>query len=151
MAVIDSQKDAAANAVSSANSEANPASKRRSMRVVIDVPVGVFGQNSDGKIFEEKTKTVTVSAHGCLVILKTIIDPQKPALLVNTKTGSEVQCRIAHRKEIEKGVFEIGLDFERPLPRFWGVNFPPEDWNPGDRKKATSPQRPISPITKGLK
>jgi hypothetical protein len=151
MAVIDSQKDAAANGISTANSEANPASKRRSMRVVIDVPVAVFGQNSDGKIFEEKAKTVTVSAHGGLVILKTNIDPQKPALLVNTKTGGEIQCRIAHRKEIEKGLFEIGLEFEQPLPRFWGVNFPPEDWNPVDRKKATSPQKPISPSTKGLK
>jgi hypothetical protein len=151
MAVIDSQKDTTVTGISTANSEANPASKRRSMRVVIDVPVTVFGQNSDGKIFEEKTKTVTVSAHGGLVLLKTNIDPQKPALLVNTKTAAEIQCRIAHRKEIEKGLFEIGLEFEQPLPRFWGVNFPPEDWNPMDRKKATSPQKSISPSMKGLK
>jgi hypothetical protein len=151
MAVIESNKKTVLYGISTANSEANPSNKRRSLRVVIDVPVTVFGQSLDGKIFGEKTKTVTVSAHGGLVVLKTDIDPQKPTLLVNTKTGVEMQCRIAYRKEIEEDLFEIGLEFERPLPRFWGVNFPPEDWNPADRKKPTWSQVPISNLTKGTR
>jgi hypothetical protein len=150
MGVNDSDKKTVLSGISSANSEANPASKRRSMRVVIDVPVTVFGQTSDGKIFEEKTKTVTVNAHGGLIVVKTNIDPQKPMLLVNTKTGSEMQCHIVFRKEIEAGLLEIGLAFERPFPRFWGINFPPEDWNPADRKKAARPQ-PISNPNKAAK
>jgi hypothetical protein len=127
----------------------NQSDKRRSMRVVIEIPVSVFGQNLDGKIFEEKTRTVTVNAHGALVFLEAVIDPQKSVLLTNTKTRMEVRCRIAYRKEIKTGRFEIGLEFTDSLPRFWGINFPPENWDPTERKKPTSPQRPISPLKKG--
>src|ERR1700719_755809 len=150
MAVIDSGKKTVSTGTSSANSEPN-SSKRRSVRVVIDIPVSVFGQDSDGKIFGEKTKTVTVNAHGALVIVKTNIDPQKPVLLQNTKTGAETQCHVAYRKEGERGLLEVGLEFEQALPRFWGINFPPEDWNPADRKRPPRSQTPISNTIKTTK
>ena len=113
--------------------------------------VTVFGQNPTGQIFEEKAKTVTVNAHGALIILKNDVDSQKPALLVNEKTGMEIQCNVVFRKEIEKGRFEIGLEFVSPCPRFWAMNFPPEDWKSVDRKKVTSPYKPVTVPTKGSK
>jgi hypothetical protein len=128
---------------------ARSSSNRRSQRVVIDFPVTLFGQGLDGKIFAEKTNTQTVSAHGALVILKKGVDTERPALLGNPKTQMEVQCRVVHHKEIEKDKYEIGLEFSQPVPKFWGINFPPEDWNPAERKRASSPQRPNSPSTKG--
>ncbi len=150
MTTLDLSEGTPTNRLSTANEGARPSNNRRSVRVTIEFCVTVFGQNSDGKIFAEKTKTVTVNAHGALVVLEAHIDPQKPALLVNTKTGTEVQCRIAHRKETEKSRFEIGLEFASPQPKFWGMNFPPEDWDPADRKKANSPHRPNSPSRKVL-
>ena len=124
--------------------QTNQANKRRSARVAIDFPVMVFGQNSDGRIFAEKTKTMAVNAHGALIELGTRVDPQKPVYLENTKIGSEVQCRIVFQKENRKDKFEVGLEFATPFARFWGMNFPPDDWNPADRKKVTSPLRPVS-------
>ena len=141
---------ATAIGVNTVDGEAPQVNKRRSLRVVIDIPVTVFGQDLDGKIFAEQSKTITVNAHGAIVILETDINRQKPALLMNTKTGAEVQCSIAHRKEIAKGRFEIGLNFVDPNPRFWGMNFPPEDWNPAERKKATSHHVPKSPSPKSF-
>jgi hypothetical protein len=138
-----------ADRMKTADGEARPFNKRRSTRVMIDFPVTVFGQSPDGKIFCEKTRTTTVNAHGALVVLETEIAPLKTALLANTKTGNEVQCRIIYRKEIANGRFEIGLEFANPYPRFWGMNFPPEDWNPAERKKVTSPHKPIHASTKG--
>lgn len=126
-----------------------PANSRRSQRVIIDFPVTLFGQGADGKIFAESTNTQTVSAHGALVILKKDVNAQSPAILGNPKTQMEAQCRVVHRKEIGKDKFEIGLEFTKPIAKFWGINFPPEDWNPAERKKATSPQRPNPPSTKG--
>ncbi len=61
----------------------------------------------------------------------------------------EVQCRVVYRKEIEKGRYEVALEFSKPFPRFWGINFPPEDWNPAERKKAGSPVKQNSTSTKG--
>ena len=130
-----------------ADREARQPNKRRSMRVVIDIPLAVFGQNSHQETFAEKTTTVSVSASGTLIILENDIDPQKPVLLVNTRTKAEVQCRVAHRKEIEKCGLEVGLEFTAPHPKFWGITFPPEDWNPADRKKAT--YTPVSPSRRG--
>jgi hypothetical protein len=109
--------------------------QQRAMRVVIDFPVTVFGHYSDGKIFEESTRTLSVNARGAFLTLSSLIDSQKPALLTNTKTQMEVQCRIVYRKEIQAGQFEIGLEFADPLPKFWDINFPPDDWNPAERKK----------------
>jgi hypothetical protein len=37
---------------------------------------------------------------------------------------------------------EVGLEFSEPVPRFWRITFPPEDWNPADRKLPTAPQMP---------
>ncbi len=124
---------------------------RRSQRVVIDFPVSIFGQGLDGKIFAETTNTLTVNAHGALILLKKDVDSEKPALLSNPKTQMEVQCRVVYRKEITKDRYEIGLEFAKPFPRFWGINFPPEDWNPAERKKAASPQKANAPSTKGQK
>jgi PilZ domain len=151
MATTNIEKRITGNRSSLLDGEANQSGKRRSLRVVIDIPVTVFGQNLDHKIFAEHANTVTVSAHGASVILNTDIDPQRPALLQNTKTGAEAQCRVAHRKELGKGRLEIGFEFERPLPRFWAINFPPEDWNPADRKKPMSTHQPTSTPTKGMK
>ncbi|HVA94694.1 MAG TPA: PilZ domain-containing protein [Candidatus Dormibacteraeota bacterium] len=135
VATLDLPERAMANPIRTVDEQVRQIKNRRSTRVVIDFPVTIFGQDLDGKIFVEKTKTMTVSAHGAQVRLEKDIDRQKPALLVNTKTGTEVQCRIVYRKEIPKRGFEVGIEFVDSYVKFWGMNFPPEDWNPADRKK----------------
>jgi hypothetical protein len=43
--------------------------QRRSERVLLDVPVVVRGESIDQIAFEEETFTVTVNAHGALLML----------------------------------------------------------------------------------
>ena len=43
--------------------------QRRSERVLLDVPVVVCGESVDQLAFEEETFTVTVNAHGALLML----------------------------------------------------------------------------------
>jgi hypothetical protein len=107
--------------------------KQRGTRVVINFRVDVFGKDLDGKIFAEKTTTMTVNAHGAVISLRTSIDSQNPVLLANPKTGMEAQCRVAFQKD-RKDQLEVGLEFIKPYPRFWGMNFPPDDWNYAERK-----------------
>jgi hypothetical protein len=151
MRALDHVKEPAVNKVSNGEGEARPASNRRSSRVVIDIPVTLFGQSSDRKMFKEQAKTLTVSAHGALVSLKADVDPQRPVLMANPRTGMEVQCRVANRKSTKDGGSEIGLEFANPLPKFWGIHFPPEDWDPAERKRATSPARPVDSSERGSK
>jgi hypothetical protein len=129
--------------------DANPANKRRSQRVMIDIPVTISGLLLGGKDFVETTKTVIVNAHGGLITIASKIDPQKAALLVHVMTGNKIQCRVAYRKEIQGSRYEIGLEFASPSPTFWGISFPPEDWDPADRKKAEFPDKPGVPSVKG--
>jgi hypothetical protein len=109
--------------------------KRRSSRVAIDMPVEVFGQGVNGKIFREETRTMNVNAHGALLVLGSTIQIKPAVLLINKTTRLEVQCRVISLKETEKGRAELCVEFVMPQPRFWGISFPPDDWNNADRKK----------------
>ncbi len=127
------------------NPDASPAKnlqstgKRRSSRVSIDVPVEIFAHEANGKVFRAETRTITVNAHGARLVLTLTMELKSPILLINKKTSSEVQCRVIYQKENEKGNAEIGIEFITPQPRFWGIAFPPEDWNNADRKKPSLP------------
>lgn len=115
----------------------HPATRRRSSRVAIDMPVEVFGQAVNGKMFREETRTTTVNAHGALLVLGSPVQIKPSVLLINKATRIEVQCRVISLKEAEKGKVELCIEFMIPQPQFWGITFPPEDWHNVDRK--TSP------------
>jgi hypothetical protein len=151
MTELDHAEEPAVNKISNGDGEARPVWTRRSSRVVIDIPVTLFGQSLDRKMFKEQAKTLTVSAHGALVSLQADVDSQRPVLMANPKTGMEVQCRVAYRKSTRDGGSEIGLEFATSLPKFWGIHFPPEDWDPAARKKATSPERAVDTSARGSK
>ena len=117
---------------------ASSSSVRRSSRVSIDMPVEIFGQSANGKVFREETRTVVVNAHGALLIVASVQEIKSSLLLVNKRTKTEVQCRVIFHKETEKGRAELGVEFVSPQPRFWGIAFPPDDWNNADRKRPGS-------------
>jgi hypothetical protein len=110
--------------------------------VVIDFPVTVCGQKPDGSIFEETARTLTVNSHGALIRINSNIDTHKPAMLTNPKTRIEAECRVVFRKELGSNGCEIALEFADPSPRFWGINFPPEDWDPAERKRPDTQKAP---------
>jgi hypothetical protein len=114
---------------------------RRSLRVAIDMPVEVVGQSVNGKDFRQATRTTVVSALGAHLILAATTEIEPSILLINKKTGAEVQCRLVYQKRIESGKAELGIEFVDPQPRFWGIAFPPEDWSRAERKMPAFPSR----------
>lgn len=102
------------------------------------MPVEIIGQTITGNAFSEETRTTAVNAHGALVLLKTPNEINLSVLLVNRKTNVKVQCQVVYRKKLEGGKTEVGVEFVDPQPRFWGIAFPPEDWNWAERKKPGS-------------
>jgi hypothetical protein len=140
---------AASNKADTGDSDSRAASRRRSSRVVIHIPITLFGQDTDHKMFHETTKTITVSAHGALINVKSNIDAERPVLMLNPKTGVEAECRVAYRKDVVGGGAQIGLEFSNPLPKFWGIHFPPDDWDPAERKRPTLSQGPVSVSPQG--
>ena len=115
--------------------------RHRTTRVHIAIPVFIYGNNESGPPFKEITQTVEVNANGCLVELATPVVKEQPLLLTNLKTDEEIACNVVTLGNIVNGKTEVGLRFAQPSPRFWGIGFPPEDWDPANRKRPVPPKR----------
>jgi hypothetical protein len=121
--------------------------KRRSLRVNIAMPVLVRGKKGT-QSFEEDTVTVTVSAHGCMVRVANPIARGQEISIVNKKTAEELPCTVTFLGQKDQGKSEVGVEFAEPSPLFWRIAFPPEDWDPSERKRSGTPHQPAGPLPK---
>jgi hypothetical protein len=102
--------------------------RRRSQRLPLDVPVVVWGLSLDQKAFQEGTFTISVSAHGALVILGTTLVLGQTLFLRNLRTQDEMKGRVARLGPPHGEQAQIGIEFARPAPKFWSVELPPDSW-----------------------
>ena len=111
-----------------------PAERRRSQRVNIAMPVLVRGKRG-GQPFEEQALTISVNAHGCMVRVATPLTRLQEVAIVNIKTAEELPCKVTFLGQKEGGKTEVGFEFSEASPVFWRIAFPPEDWDPSERKR----------------
>jgi hypothetical protein len=123
------------------------ADRRRSHRVNIAMPVLMRGTKG-GQAFEEPALTVSVSAHGCMMRVATQVARGQEVAIVNTKTAEELPSTVTFIGQKDSGKTEIGVEFGEASPLFWRIAFPPEDWDPSERKRSGSPQAPARPAPK---
>lgn len=102
--------------------------ERRSARMLLDIPVAIWGELPNEQAFREETFTVTVSAHGALVMLAAKACVGQRATLRKLTDGIEVRGRIAYVGRPHAGLAQVGIEFDRPSPEFWPVREPPADW-----------------------
>jgi hypothetical protein len=107
------------------------AAQRRSQRVLLDVPLVIRGESSDRRPFEEETFTVSVSAHGALVMLAAQVSLGQKLLLLNPANWDEREGRVAYRGSAHAGLAQVGVEFAQPSPDFWPISSPPSDWKTG--------------------
>jgi hypothetical protein len=118
-----------------------PDHRRRSKRVKIRIAVVVRSQEK--RTLSEKTHTLLVNAHGALLLLGIPVSVNKFVVLENPSTGQEILCRVTHVGTEFMGKAQVGIEFIKPAPEFWGISPRPDDWTPG---RAVS--RPAERITK---
>jgi hypothetical protein len=80
--------------------------------------------------FKEETKTLIVNAHGALIALSAKVVKGQTLLLKNPHTRAEQSCLVKFIGSLSGGKTQIGVEFTSASPLFWGIQFPPEDWNP---------------------
>ncbi len=102
--------------------------QRRSQRVMVKVSVMVLADGADKKSVSEETRTVTVNAHGAMILLGLKVSIGQLLTLRNSRTGEEVACRVVYVSPHESEKRQVGVDFMNPCPRFWRISFPPPDW-----------------------
>lgn len=104
--------------------------RRRSMRVMLSVTVVVRGKNPDGRsFFDEETKTLVVNAHGALIHLRSEVKADQKITLTHKASEESEDCRIVYVGRMQGGKAQVGIEFDKPAPKFWGISFPPDDWN----------------------
>ncbi|MGD0957006.1 MAG: PilZ domain-containing protein [Candidatus Acidiferrales bacterium] len=123
---------------------ADTSDRRRSHRVNITMPILVRGK-VDGQNFQEQTATVSVNAHGGMIRLVAKVVRTQHISLINPKTTEEMPCTVTFLGQKENGKTEVGVEFVEPSPLFWRIAFPPEDWDPSERKRPVSPRPPAPP------
>lgn len=102
--------------------------RRRSQRVVLDVPLLVRGKNEDRPGFEADALTLIVNAHGALVIFEAKVALGQKVIMTNISSGDELEGAIAFVAPAYDGLVRVGIQFSRPAPRFWSLSSPPSDW-----------------------
>lgn len=109
-------------------SKAEIRTERRSLRVWMSISVRVSGKNIDGRNFSEDTETLVVNAHGGLFFLHQPVRIRAEIVLTNLATQEEQTCRVVTLRDPSDKGTHVGFEFLQPSPRFWGVEFPPDDW-----------------------
>lgn len=102
--------------------------ERRSLRLWMSIPVRASSKNADGKNFSEDTETIVINAHGGLLFLHQPVKIRVDMLLTNLATKEEQACRVVTLRDSSDKGMRVGIEFLLPNPRFWGVEFPPDDW-----------------------
>jgi len=133
----------------SPNTPAHPGPRRRSQRVLMQVPVRLCGTDAQGKKFEEETATLAINAHGALVLMQARVISGGKVQLQHNLTKEEQECHVAFLGPVRAGKSEVGLEFSDARPSFWRVAFPPEDWSPKHPEART--MLSTNPITQGKK
>ena len=102
--------------------------RRRSMRVLLSVPIVVAGKDKDGKDFSEETRTLVVNAHGALISLATPVIAGQEVLISNKATHKSLECRIVYLGNTQDNKTQMGIEFIKASATFWQIDFPPDDW-----------------------
>ncbi|HTQ63004.1 MAG TPA: PilZ domain-containing protein [Candidatus Solibacter sp.] len=102
--------------------------RRRSERVMLQIPITVFAETPDRAQMQEDTHTLVVNAHGGLMKLKMELLQGQPINLQNPQTGAKQSCRVVRIDQPSPDYFAVAFEFDRPAPKFWPVVFPPSDW-----------------------
>jgi len=123
------------------SSRADNEAQRRSQRVMLKASVVVLTQGADNKLISETTRTVTVNAHGAMILLGVKVSIGQLLTVRHAGTGEEASCRVVYLSPHQAEKREVGVDFIKPCPGFWRISFPPPDWTnrSPEAKKTTGP------------
>jgi len=105
--------------------------KRRTQRVIVRVPL-TLEMTISGQVVKTSAQTVAVNTHGAMVLCSRSIGAVSKLEIVNERTRERVTARISRTPRESAEGYLFPLEFEKPVPMFWQISFPPTNWKPGD-------------------
>lgn len=99
--------------------------RRRSERVLIRIPVVLFGLTTDNQHVSEDAETAIISRTGALLRAHTAFKPGGNLELTNGFSKDAEKFRVVWVSEEQKqGLFDLGVEMLTPRDDFWGITFP---------------------------
>jgi hypothetical protein len=96
----------------------------------------VVVQRHQGEARSESAGTLRVNAHGALLLLAMPVAPGELIRLKNPATEDEILARVTAVGTRLLGKTQVGVEFIKPEPNFWGIQDRPENW---ERNSPRSP------------
>jgi hypothetical protein len=109
------------------STQASGEERRRSQRVLLRVRAQVH-LAMHGKAVTMDVFTLSVNAHGALVIIKQSLPPDTLLVLEHGGTKECVACKVVRPPRDTPEGFQTALEFDSPTPDFWKIAFPPTNW-----------------------
>jgi hypothetical protein len=110
--------------------------RRRTVRVMLTVPLRVSGKTEIGERFSVKALSHSVSLHGASVELEQSVVLDEILQLENEITREKVEGKVVSIRRARDGKRYVAIEFTDRNPNFWHMAFPV----PGARPM----RRPIS-------
>jgi hypothetical protein len=98
--------------------------RRRTVRVMLTVPLKVHGQTVDGAKFSVETKSHTVSLHGASIELDPKVVLGELLHLENERTREKVEGKVVTIRHSRDGKTYVGVEFIDHDVNFWHMSFP---------------------------
>jgi hypothetical protein len=98
--------------------------RRRTVRVMLTVPLTVRGRNVNGESFTVDTHSHTVSLHGASIELVTGVVLGDTLQLENERTREKVEGKIVTIRHSRDGKTYVGVEFTNHDINFWHMSFP---------------------------
>lgn len=128
---------------------------RRSTRVPIAIPVMLSGQDASGENFQESTRTLVINKQGAKVLTKYKLALGAELAVENRALGHTTRANVVWlgKPPGPNEPAELGIQLIK-AENFWGIDFPPEDWEQspakggtGAKPQAKAPEKKASPPT----
>lgn len=108
------------------SSDAAPFSeRRRSERVLLRVPVRIYGKSKEGRRLEEDAEAVIVSRHGALLRSTSAFQTGTTVDLLNKFSQKQMPFRVIWCSDLAaSGRWDVGVESDNAAGDFWGIHFP---------------------------
>jgi PilZ domain len=111
--------------------------RRRTVRVLLSVPLRVHGITAEGETYAVDTKSHTVSLHGASMEVGRTVALGDVLLLEHGTTHEQAEAKVVNMKKSSRdGKVLVGVEFTDRNLNFWHVVFPAPGARPLRRQVA---------------
>ena len=99
--------------------------RRRGERVILRIPITIFGMSKDNQHITVEAETADISRGGALLLTSAVFRPGAILEITSKFTKQCEKFRVVWAGDQQKqGKFEVGIEMLTPRDDFWGISFP---------------------------